>query len=103
MTDEMSTEKAEQLMQLAATTIDTASAPGFRDMHWLHIVSALAVACRGVAAREMARDPSLSLDDARSLMLNEFLRILAAPAELVRVANTEDEKARSTVIPVRKH
>lgn len=103
MTDDMTPERAELIMKLAATTIDTASSPEFRDLHWLHSVAAMAIACRGMAATAMARDPALSLDDARFLMTREFVRVMGAPAELVRTVKTDDEDARTTVIPVRKH
>lgn len=74
------------------------------EIDWLLAVTAAAVACRGVAAREMSADPKLDLDHARRLMLGQFINVLSMPAELVRVQNDgkDGSDLETVVIPPRK-
>lgn len=71
------------------------------DLDWTHAVAAAAIACRGVAAREMAVDSDLDLDKARQVMFLQFLNVLSMPAELVRAFKTDDgEDFEAVVLPV---
>jgi hypothetical protein len=71
---------------------------------WTDMISAAAVACRGVAAMAMVADPELTLDQARMKMTRRFVEVMSLPPELVRVQKAEDgEEAQVIVVPVRKN
>jgi hypothetical protein len=100
----MTTEEAELTATLAADLINTVGKPEYRDVQWLHSVAALSLACRGVAASVMAREPGLTLDKARTLMLHQFLQVMHMPSEIVQVVEDgEDGDTKAMIIPVKKH
>lgn len=73
-------------------------------LSWTDMISAAAVACRGVAALAMANDLDLTLDQARTKMSKRFLQVMMLPPELVRLEKAgPGEEERVIVVPVRKH
>jgi hypothetical protein len=74
-------------------------------MPWLRAIAAAAVACRGVAATAMAKDPALTLDEARQMMLVEFVKVLSMPGELVRIlpGDDPDDDLEAIALPVKRH
>jgi hypothetical protein len=104
MTRGMTEEQAELTTKLAADLIETVGKPEYGDMPWLHSVAALSLACRGVAASVMSREPKMTLDQARTMMLREFLQVLHMPSGIIQVVDDgEDGDVKAEAIPVRKH
>jgi hypothetical protein len=99
-------ELADALTTLAGQVLDltrkaTEKTP---ELAWLHVVGALAVACRGLAATAMADDPKLDLDTARQMMTLQFINVMSLPVELVRVMKSKPgEDQQTVVVPVRRH
>lgn len=103
---QITAEQAEAIGNMAAGQMDIARRilVDNPNLHWLHGVAACALACRGLAEIQMRATPELTLDEARALMLGQFLQIMAMPPELVRSIETAHGDAPATiVIPVNKH
>lgn len=104
MNPQLTPEQAELMARLAADIINMVDRSETGNLPWPHVVAALALAGRGVAAHAMAADPDLTLNEARSIMLKQFLMVLGMPSELVHVVESKGEDVpAASFIPVRRH
>lgn len=97
--------RVEAMGEVAAVLMDVMKnqALAHEYLSWTDMISAAAIACRGVAAIAMAGDPELTLDVARAKMSRRFMQVMMLPPELVQIHKAEEgEDSQVIVIPVRK-
>jgi hypothetical protein len=104
--DDEVTRQVEAIGAVAAAMMELMKQQALAHDHlsWTDMISAAAVACRGVAALAMANDLDLTLDQARTKMSKRFLQVMMLPPELVRIEKpAAGEEDQVIVVPVRRH
>jgi hypothetical protein len=101
---EMSPQIAEGIGALAADLMQVLfdARAQYPELGFPHLLSAAAVAMRGLGAVARRQDQSLSAPAVNDELLRQFLIVLAMPDELIRIV-ADGKQDKAGFIPVRRH